>query len=112
MLPFEKMHLKMLSGKWRPFYLGLNELKHFFFYLPDETATQAPFYNVILPGASNRDNTVYSFTKQVSMTYLYFNMFKQSIIQTMIMMVPFVTYIIDPYSGNNINVWHTETCQR
>ena len=24
---FNKMHLKMLSGKWRPFCLGLNELK-------------------------------------------------------------------------------------
>ena len=30
-LSFKKMHLKMSSGKWHPFCLGLNELKELFF---------------------------------------------------------------------------------
>ena len=29
-LSFKKMHLKMSSGKWRPFCLGLNVLTHLF----------------------------------------------------------------------------------
>ena len=31
--PFKKIHLKMSSGKWRPFYLGLNVLSDALYYV-------------------------------------------------------------------------------
>ena len=40
---FKKIHLKMSSGKWRPFCLGLNELKELYFVLHVKPLDYIPF---------------------------------------------------------------------
>ena len=46
---FKKMHLKMSSGKWRPFCLGLNELIATWFYCSDMFSLHINTFNSLLP---------------------------------------------------------------
>ena len=44
---FKKMHLKMLSAKWRPFSLGLNVLKHI--YILSHFMVTGPVVHAVYP---------------------------------------------------------------